>query len=118
LTVKASGKYNLNSIVLDGSAIPMLRERLAERIKRVWQSAKERKRQGIGVNLLSLAPGFSRVVCAADEGNGFNRFPRASKPLKRLSHRQHLFTGLKPGANERSHQIASARTAEAKEFGN
>ena len=36
---------------------------------------------GHPISQVSLAPGFSRVVCAANEGNGFNRFPRATPGL-------------------------------------
>jgi len=67
-------------------------------------------------NPFSLAPGFSRVGRTTNAGNGFNRFLRAiaSKPLKRLGRRPHLFTGLKPGANESPLEISSACIAEAR----
>ena len=58
---------------------------------------------GHSISRVSLTPGLSRVGCAVNEANGFNRFPRAIalKPLKRLDRYPHFFTGLKPGANER-----------------
>lgn len=70
---------------------------------------------GRSLSRVSLALGFSRVVCAANEGNGFNRFPPATtaKPLKRLGRQPHLSTGLK-----RLPKIASAIITEAKEFVN
>ena len=49
LKVKSSGKLGLKSVALDGSAVPILKARLAEQIKNVLQTAKERKKQGVGV---------------------------------------------------------------------
>jgi hypothetical protein len=42
-------RLGLKSVALDGSAIPLLKTRLAERIKKVLATAKERKRLGVGV---------------------------------------------------------------------
>ena len=56
--------------------------------------------------LLSLAPGFSRVLAPHLRQNRFNGFVRlrqhaaGTKPLKRLSLRPLFPTRLKPGANE------------------
>ena len=47
--VKTLEKSNLKSIDLDGSATPILKARLALRIKKVLATAKERKLNGIGV---------------------------------------------------------------------
>ncbi len=48
----------------------------------------------------SLAPGFSPVNADMDSGNRFNGFPRAGKPLKRLTALYRTDTRLKPGVNE------------------
>jgi len=49
---------------------------------------------------ISLTPGFSPVMAGQADQNRFNGFPRASKPLKRLAHRNACTTRLKPGVNE------------------
>ena len=50
--------------------------------------------------LLSLAPGFSRVIGAANRANRFSGFV-AGKPLKRFDFASSEHTQLKLGANER-----------------
>jgi hypothetical protein len=49
LKVKIPDKSGLQSIALDGSTTPILKVRLAARIKKVLAAAKERKLNGIGV---------------------------------------------------------------------
>ncbi len=51
-------------------------------------------------NAISLTPGFSPMLAGKASQNRFNGFPRAGKPLKRLMHRNHYATRLKPGVNE------------------
>jgi hypothetical protein len=57
-------------------------------------------------NAISLTPGFSPVLAGKASQNRFNGFPRAVKPLKRLVHRNHYATRLKPGVNERHGVVA------------
>ena len=49
---------------------------------------------------ISLAPGFSRVSANESSIQPLQRFPRRTKPLKRLSFCCRRDTRLKPGANE------------------
>ena len=51
-------------------------------------------------NAISLTPGFSPVMIGKTIQNRFNGFPRAGKPLKRLTCRHATSTRLKPGVNE------------------
>jgi hypothetical protein len=51
-------------------------------------------------NDISLTPGFSPVKTGREFQNRFNGFPRAGKPLKRLTDRHASCTRLKPGVNE------------------
>ena len=113
---RASARFNFHSDAAREVASPLSIRTLKRRERRaplVPYAVRSNSR-------VSLAPGFSRVVGVVNDGNGFNRFPRVTttKPLKRLGCHPRLFTGLKPGANERPHEIASARIAEAKEFVN
>jgi hypothetical protein len=52
-------------------------------------------------NAISLTPGFSPVRVGETCQNRFNGFPRAGKPLKRLTGRCAANTRLKPGVNEK-----------------
>jgi hypothetical protein len=54
----------------------------------------------------SLTPGFSPVPAAGNEGNRFNGFSPAGKPLKRLNFPASFLTRLKPGVNERGWAFA------------
>ncbi len=94
---RASARFHVHCGMAQGISGPLSNRMLKRRERR----APLARGSGRPVSQVSLTPGFSRVVGAANEGNGFNRFPRANvKPLKRLSHRSHLVTGLKPGVNE------------------
>jgi hypothetical protein len=50
--------------------------------------------------LLSLTPGFSRVIKNVGPASRFNGFRSPGKPLKRFCHSLPVTTGLKPGVNE------------------
>jgi hypothetical protein len=41
-------------------------------------------------SVISLTPGFSPVLAGKESKNRFNGFPRASKPLKRLTNVTHF----------------------------